>query len=43
LDFIRNYPGELADNHASIPPLSFLQAGCTSCYPTNSIKTLKAK
>jgi len=30
------------DNHASTPPLSFLQAGCTSCHPTNSIKALKA-
>ena len=29
-------------NHASIPPLSFLQAGCPSCHPTNSIKALKA-
>jgi len=27
-------------NHASIPPLSFLQAGCPSCCPTNSIKAL---
>jgi len=31
-----------ADNHASTPPLSFLQAGCPSCRPTNSIKELKA-
>jgi len=31
------------DNHASTPPLSFLQAGCPSCCPTNSIKALKAK
>jgi len=30
------------DNHASILPLSFLQAGCPSCRPTNSIKALKA-
>jgi len=30
------------DNHASTPPLSFLQAGCPSCHPTNSIKALKA-
>jgi len=30
------------DNHASTPPLSFLQAGCTSCRPTNSVKALKA-
>jgi len=31
------------DNHASNPPLSFLQAGCPSCRPTNSVKALKAK
>jgi len=30
------------DNHASISPLSFLQAGCPSCRPTNSVKALKA-
>ena len=30
------------DNHASIPTLSFLQAGCPSCRPTNSVKALKA-
>jgi len=30
------------DNHASTPPLSFLQAGCPSCHPTNSINALKA-
>jgi len=30
------------ENHASTPPLSFLQAGCPSCRPTNSIKALKA-
>jgi len=29
------------DNHVSTPPLSFLQAGCLSCHPTNSIKALK--
>jgi len=29
------------DNHASTPPLSFLQAGCPSCCPTNSVKALK--
>jgi len=32
-----------ADNHASTPPLSFLQAGCPSCRPTNSVKALKAQ
>jgi len=30
------------DNHASTPSLSFLQAGCPSCHPTNSVKALKA-
>jgi len=29
------------DNHASTPPLSFLQAGCPSCRPTNSVKALR--
>jgi len=28
------------DNHASTSPLSFLQAGCPSCQPTNSVKAL---
>jgi len=30
------------DNHASTPPLSFLQARCSSCRPAISIKALKA-
>jgi len=30
------------DNHANTPPLRMLQAGCTSCRPTNSVKALKA-
>jgi len=30
------------DNYASTTPLSFLQAGCPSCRPTNSVKALKA-
>jgi len=30
------------DNHVSTPPLSFFQAGCPSCRPTNSVKALKA-
>ena len=30
------------DNHASTPPLSFLQARCPSCHQTNSVKALKA-
>jgi len=30
------------NNRASTPPLSFLQAGCPSCRPSNSVKALKA-
>ena len=30
------------DDHTSTPPHSFLQAGCPSCRPTNSVKALKA-
>ena len=30
------------DNHASTPQLSFLQARCLSCCPTNSVKALRA-
>jgi len=30
------------DNHSSTPPLCFLQAGCPSCHPTNSVKAVKA-
>jgi len=30
------------DNHTSTPLLSFLQAGCPFCRPTNSVKALKA-
>jgi len=29
------------DNHTSTTPLSFLQAGCLSCCPTNNVKALK--
>jgi len=32
-----------ADNHTNTPPVSFLQAGCPSCHPTNSVKALKAR
>ena len=31
------------NHHASTPPLSFFQAGCPSCRPTNSVKALKAQ
>jgi len=30
------------DNHASTLQLSFIQAGCRSCHPTNSVNALKA-
>ena len=30
------------DNYASTQPLSFSQARCPSCHPTNSVKALKA-
>jgi len=30
------------DNHTSTPTTLFLQAGCPSCRPTNSVKALKA-
>jgi len=33
----------LLQTDASTPPLSFLQAGCPSCRPTNSVKALKAR
>jgi len=32
-----------AHNHASIPPLNFLQAGCPPCCPTNSVKAPKSQ
>jgi len=31
------------DNHASTPPLSFLQARCSPCRQTNSVEALKAE
>jgi len=31
------------DNYASSQSLCFLQAGCPSCCPTNSVKALMAK
>ena len=31
------------DNQASTPPLGFLQAGCPSCRPTNSVQALEAQ
>ena len=39
----KSAPRSKTDNHASTPPLSFLQAGCPSCRPTNSVKALKLK
>ena len=34
-------PSLQTDNHTITPPLMFLQAGCASCRPTNSVKALK--
>jgi len=36
------YTSLQTDNHASTPTLSFLQAKCPSCRPTNIVKALKA-
>jgi len=30
------------DNHTNTSSLIFLQAGCSSCRPTNSVKAMKA-
>ena len=38
----KSTPRPRQNNHASIQPLRFLQAGCPSCRPTNSVKALKA-
>jgi len=43
LDFTEARDSEQTDNHASTTLLSFWQAGCPSCRPTNSVKALKAK
>jgi len=43
LGHMQVYTSLQTDNHASTSPLNFLQAGCPSCRPTNSVKTLKAK
>jgi len=42
LGYIQVCTSPQRDNHASNQPLSFLQAGCPSCRPTNSVKALKA-
>jgi len=42
LGHMQVYTSLQTDNHASTPPLSFLQAGCPSCRLTNSVKALKA-
>ena len=41
LGHMQVYTSLQTDNHASTPPLSFLQTGCPSCRPTNSVKALK--
>ena len=42
LGHMQVYTSLQTDNHTSTPPLSFLQAGCPSCRPANSVKALKA-
>ena len=39
----KSAPSLQTDNHASTPPLSFLQAGYPSCRQTNSVKALKGE
>ena len=41
LGHMQIYTSLQTDNHASSPPLNFLQAGYPSCCPTNSVKALK--
>jgi len=43
LDYMQVCTSLQRDNHASTQPLSFLEAGCPSCHPTNSVKARKAK
>ena len=43
LDHMQICTSPQTDNHASTSPLSFLQAECPSCHPTNSVKALKVK
>ena len=42
LDYMQVCTSLQTDSHASTPPLRFLQVGCPSCRPTNSVKDLKA-
>jgi len=42
LGHMQVYTSLQTHNHDSTQPLSFLQAGCPSCRPTNSVKALKA-
>jgi len=42
LGYMQVYTSLQTNNHASTPPLSFLQAGCPFCHPTNSVRALKA-
>ena len=42
LDYMQVCASLQTDNHAITLPLNFLQAGCPSCRPTNSVKAQKA-
>jgi len=41
LGHMQIYTSHETDNHTSTPLLSFLQAGCPSCHPTNIVRALK--
>ena len=43
LGICKSAPRSRQNNHTSTSPLSFLQAGCPSCRPTNSVEALKAQ
>jgi len=43
LDCMQVFGSIQTDYPVKNPPLSFLQAGCPSCRPTNSVKALMAK
>ena len=43
LGICKSAPHSRQNNYASTSQLSFLQAGCPSCRPTNSVKALKAQ
>jgi len=43
LNHMQSFARRSRHNHASTSPLSFLQAGCPSCHPSNSVKVTEGK